>query len=262
VSAANEAEGLELPIDPDGSGLLYREGGEVLGYVGFELGKEVEATGVVLPSHRRRGYGTKLLEGLIETCRANNVETCYIVTDEASPSGKAFVTYTRAGYRTSEYRMVLDRSRFQPVESEGSLELQSVGVETVELFASLLSTGFGTPLDDNRAWLGHDMRAPGRRFWIAYRGSVPVGTVRVIGVHADVYTTALTVLPEYRGQGYGRQILSHITHMLTEEHWEQILIEVETENRNALGLYRSLGYRETRTYGFYQLPLPSRAAGT
>jgi ribosomal protein S18 acetylase RimI-like enzyme len=39
------------------------------------------------------------------------------------------------------------------------------------------------------------------------------------------------------------------------EDWERILIEVETENRNALGLYLSLGYRVVQTYGFYEVRL-------
>lgn len=255
MAAADEAEDLELPIEPQGRGLAYREDGQILGFVGFEPGTEVEATGVVHPQNRRRGIGTVLLRALLDSCRENSVETCYLVIDEASPSGRGFVAHIGARYHISEYRMLLERDKFQPGASEGELELRPAGIEDLELFSTVLSQSFGTPLEENRAWLSADMRAPNRRFWMAWKDGAPIGTVRVVGFESNVYTTALAVLPEYRGRGHGRRILSEITQMLMDEHWEQILIEVETENRNALGLYRSIGYRETRTYGFYEVQL-------
>ena len=67
------------------------------------------------------------------------------------------------------------------------------------------------------------------------------------------YVTSLGVLLEYRGRGFGRQILARTGAMLIAEGWDQVLIEVETDNQNALGLYRAVGFRETRTYGFYEI---------
>ncbi len=60
------------------------------------------------------------------------------------------------------------------------------------------------------------------------------------------------VHPEHRRRGYGRQMLMDTVDMLLREGWERIIIEVATENRNALGLYESCGFRATRTYSYYQ----------
>ena len=36
---------------------------------------------------------------------------------------------------------------------------------------------------------------------------------------------------------------------------KRIALEVETENNHALGLYRSSGFREITTYGYYNLDI-------
>jgi ribosomal protein S18 acetylase RimI-like enzyme len=58
---------------------------------------------------------------------------------------------------------------------------------------------------------------------------------------------------EQRGRGFGRQMLLHTIDRLVVEKWPRILIEVATDNPNALGLYKSCGFQVTTTYGFYQL---------
>jgi ribosomal protein S18 acetylase RimI-like enzyme len=42
---------------------------------------------------------------------------------------------------------------------------------------------------------------------------------------------------------------------LVAEKWPRILIEVATDNPNALGLYKSCGFQVTTQYGYYQLPI-------
>lgn len=71
----------------------------------------------------------------------------------------------------------------------------------------------------------------------------------------DEADLAFGVLPAYRGRGYGRQLLAQVVTLLASESWKRVLIEVETRNQNALGLYRSCGFREVTTYDFYRVRL-------
>jgi ribosomal protein S18 acetylase RimI-like enzyme len=61
------------------------------------------------------------------------------------------------------------------------------------------------------------------------------------------------VLPECRGRGFGRRILTATLHRLVGEGWRRVQIEVATENAAALHLYLSCGFRMQTTYDFYEV---------
>ncbi|MBO9597784.1 MAG: GNAT family N-acetyltransferase, partial [Cohnella sp.] len=63
----------------------------------------------------------------------------------------------------------------------------------------------------------------------------------------------LGVLPEFRGQGYGRAILLRAVHRLKEANAGNIMLQVAVDNINALGLYQSCGFEETSTMDYYEL---------
>ena len=99
------------------------------------------------------------------------------------------------------------------------------------------------------------MREPHHRYTLAELDGRPMGTIRVSAYEGTVYLTAFGVLPELQGQGFGRQILTRTVRGLAAEGWSPIRIEVETENRTALGLYRSCGFREIAGYAYHALDL-------
>ena len=68
-----------------------------------------------------------------------------------------------------------------------------------------------------------------------------------------VYINSFGVLPEYRGQGYGRQILAATIDLLMAENWQQICIEVNTENPRALSVYHACGFKQVAAYEYHQL---------
>ncbi|MNW11442.1 ribosomal-protein-alanine N-acetyltransferase [compost metagenome] len=62
------------------------------------------------------------------------------------------------------------------------------------------------------------------------------------------------VLPEYRGKGYGRQILSQtITALKEKDQAVEIKLEVSVENEKALGLYESCGFATRNANDYYVL---------
>lgn len=56
---------------------------------------------------------------------------------------------------------------------------------------------------------------------------------------------------EYRGRGYGRQMLEQIIRQLHDEGIKAITLEVEVENKNAIGLYSSCGFQVVTTYDYF-----------
>jgi len=50
-------------------------------------------------------------------------------------------------------------------------------------------------------------------------------------------------------------MLEETIHTIQARSQKQIMLEVDTQNTNALGLYRSCGFKETTTYGYYHLDI-------
>ena len=70
-----------------------------------------------------------------------------------------------------------------------------------------------------------------------------------VGIYGFVVRSA------YRGRGYGRQMLEETIRTIQASSQKKIMLEVDTENTNAVGLYRSCGFKATKTYGYSSLDI-------
>jgi ribosomal protein S18 acetylase RimI-like enzyme len=64
------------------------------------------------------------------------------------------------------------------------------------------------------------------------------------------------VLPELRGRGWGRTLLLAGLSMLKRRGINEVVLTVDTKNRSALSLYRSLGFREAAQKTWYEKKFP------
>lgn len=257
-------EGLDLPVQAgpppvadETNEFLYYEAGALVGFVSLDGEPEVEVCGMVHPAHRRRGIGRALLVAALAECRRRGASDCLLVCEDASASGRAFVAAVGARYRFSEHRMVLDPSRIAPRPPGGPLQLRQAGPADADTLVRLTAAAFGDPPDEVRRRIERWLPEPDQRFYIATLQGEPVGSLRVSlnAGESRVYIATFGVHPERQGRGYGRQILAETIAILRAEHWQDIRIEVVTENRGALAVYHACGFRETTTYGFYQIDL-------
>jgi ribosomal protein S18 acetylase RimI-like enzyme len=127
----------------------------------------------------------------------------------------------------------------------------------VKTLARLLAQSFQNQIENHFERLKRDIRSPAYRFYIASLAEEQVGCIGVVAEDRRVYVIAFGVLAEYRGHGYGRQMLTQTVNGLVSENWEDILIEVEATNRAALSLYKSCGFTETTSYNYYAIKTDS-----
>jgi ribosomal protein S18 acetylase RimI-like enzyme len=245
------------PVPDHGTNqLLYYEAGALVGFMSLPPGLEIELCGLVHPQHRRRGIGRALLTAAREEYRQRGVLSLLLVCEPASGSGKAFVEAVGARYCDSEYQMELDRAALsRRVPPQHSVQLQRASIEDTEALIRLTAASFGDPVEQVRQRIVQWLRESSQRFYMAKLHEEPIGSLRVFMIPdascVSIYTFG--VLPDYRGRGYGRQILAETIYALLAEGWKQILIEVNTENRSALSVYHACGFKEIATYGYYEL---------
>lgn len=275
LRACDAHEELALPLDlepsepgddPASRHLLYYESGALLGYLhltGLRVPPSrhpAEVCGMVHPDQRRRGIGRRLLDAAGDLCRQHGVPRWNLVADEAGVSGKSFAAAVGGRFRLAEHRLLLDPAAVPPPEPRPEpLALRRATPDDIPVAARIGAAAFGDSPDAIAAPFTDDLRHPDRRLYLAARegaaNAEAIGCLRVVPTPSGVYITAFAVLPEHQGRGYGRQILLRTVATLLSEGWPTILIEVEAENRHALALYRACGFREIRSYGFYELPL-------
>jgi ribosomal protein S18 acetylase RimI-like enzyme len=258
MDACNEDEGLDLPLylpmaatqaDDDPGQFLHYSRGTLTGYLASDPGNE--ACGMVHPEYRRRGIGRNLVDAVGEQCRQRGIERWFLICDEASPSGPWFARALGARRRMAEYRMewsgefaVVARPFLEP------LELHPVSTSDSDLFLQTRATAFGDPEEEASQQFAPRLLEPHRRYYLARQDGEPVGTVGLCEEGEVIYITTLGVIPAHRRRGFGRQILTQVLDRLQSEGAATIRIEVQTENEQALSLYRSCGFQERTVYSF------------
>lgn len=94
---------------------------------------------------------------------------------------------------------------------------------------------------DHVRWLGNQLRSSDSRLEIALLDGVPIGTVRFDWDEsregADI---SFTVAPEYRGRGYGFQIVAHALRNVRNA---RITGEVKISNAASRKIFEKLGFR-------------------
>ncbi len=267
VARCNQHEGLNLTLyleradehaGDETNQFLYFADRELIGILTLQPGDPIEVSLAVHPDHRRQGIGRTLLDAARMECMGRGVSRWYLVCERGSQAGRGFVDAMGGRYRYSEYRMAFEQTgeEFAPPPS-GSIHLHQADATEVEVLTRMIATSFGRREEQVRERVLRHLQAPTHRYYIATLEAQPVGSLGVAKTGQYPYIIAFCVLREHRGQGYGRQMLEGIVRTLVTEGIERILIEVATDNEQALSLYRSCGFKEMTSYGYYLAELSS-----
>jgi ribosomal protein S18 acetylase RimI-like enzyme len=259
----NAEEGLDLKLNwetlrgrskSETNDFLYYEQNTLIGFLGLYAfnSREAEVSGMVHPVYRRRGIFTELLSAAQDETRRRNIPILLLIVEHASTSGQAFVGQLKTTYDHSEYKMVLEQFR-QPAGSDERLQFREARIDDLPALKHITAEAFGMADDEVDWYPVHVLENLARRYYLATLSNVVIGKLDVSFGGQSAFIYGFAVLPEYRGRGYGRQILARTIQELLVQGRERIALEVATENRNALSLYQSCGFRETGSYDYYAL---------
>jgi len=240
---------------------LYYEQGLLVGYLGIENHgtKQKEFEGMVHPEHRRRGIGGRLLQAAKEEGRHSGIEQLVLTCKRASASGTAFAKAIDAKLDYSEHQMVLGTLKERFVFDERVIFRQAIGSEDLEKVASIIATDRDNNIEWARKHVADHVEKPDQRFYILTFGGTdlgcdePIGSLRLDETEQQVGIYGFVVRPEYRGHGYGRQLLQEVIHIIHDEGSKGVMLEVDVDNTNALGLYLSCGFEIVTTYDYYTI---------
>ena len=262
ITICNNYEGLHLRIDvsalrqrqgDEAHDFLYYEDNRLVGYLNVEGwgSRDREITGMVHPDYRRRGIFNSLLATARKECRMRDVRKMILVCERASQSGQAFMQSTGAQLEFSEHEMILGTFRERRNVHKG-LDIRQADRNDLNAIISILATDSGNVESISR-WITRLYDDQSSRFYLATLDGKPLGCLRLEYMSDQVGIYAFEVRLGYRGRGYGRQMLEETIRIIRAEGQKRIMLDVETDNTNAMGLYQSCGFEIKSTYDYYNL---------
>jgi ribosomal protein S18 acetylase RimI-like enzyme len=233
----------------------YYSHDQLVGYVPLDgFGEKFEITGIVQPEFRRRGIFSQLMNEARAEAKRRGAEQLLLVNYKHSESGNATVKALALPYQVSEYRMVAD-SMSMPTLPESQLQLIDVTENDLDELSRLLSIAFGQGGWSAVEELREQFQRKDGQYWFARLGSENIGQIGVVAKQNNAYIQAVGIVPEYRGKGYGRQLLAALLRKLLTEGYRHFELDVEVRNSSALSLYESCGFRESNVYDYYEIAL-------
>ena len=262
ITTCNNYEGLHMRIDVgrlrkrpggDANDFFYYEDGILVGYLFVEGwgSRDREVAGMVHPDYRCRGIFRSLLAAAKEECQPRDVQKLILVCEHASQSGLAFVQSIKAQNEYSEHEMVLG-TFLERRRTHKGLDIRQANKNDLDAIVSILATNSGN-VESISQWVAEIFDDPSCRFYLATLDKKPLGCLRLDFLSDQIGIYAFEVRLGYRGLGYGRQMLEEAVRTIRSESQKRIMLDVDTDNTNAIGLYLSCGFEIKTTYDYFNL---------
>jgi ribosomal protein S18 acetylase RimI-like enzyme len=263
AAACDRAEGLKMRLNWPSlrrrspyeiNDFLYYHGQELVGFLGLYqfATNEAEASAMTHPAYRRHGIFTRLLAAGQEELRERNTPEMLFFADRKSAAVKPVAQALHAAYDHSEYLMTLapDHVRLSP--GVNGVELRLADGADLEQMARLDEEAFNVPAGDNH-YLEHALGDAAQHLWAVTLNGDLIGKIQGRAGEGESHIYGFAITPPLRGRGYGRAALSEAVRRLLAERKQPILLEVLTDNEQALHLYEDHGFRTITAYDYYRM---------
>lgn len=225
---------------------------QLVGYMGIDdFGGDLEVNGMIHPRYRKKGLFKELFFLVKNEWMRRGSDRLLLLSDRRSSSGQGFIKSINARHSHSEYEMYLRNKPKQELDLSKVVlrKATNADAQTIERLSSIC---FNDDYDEEKMLIPEEEEKCGLRIYLAVVDNNLIGKI-----HLDVSSSiagiyGFGVLPEYRGKGYGRAILTHAIEMLKEGEFKEIMIQVEVKNENALKLYLSCGFEVTSTMDYFE----------
>ncbi len=92
---------------------------------------------------------------------------------------------------------------------------------------------------------------PVAQIFVTVDGNRVVGTGTLLRLRKTAYVAGMATEAEYRGRGIASHLLSLLQQDAARRHQEWLVLDVDSDNETAIGVYRRAGYREAARFTWY-----------
>lgn len=235
---------------------LYYEQGQLVGLLSLNSfgDEDRELTGVVHPEYRRQGIFFLLMAAAREEAKQRGIQRLILVCERFSRSGQGFVEALGAKYDFSENKMILKSLQEHGPYAE-PVTLRKAGVSDIDTIAAIVSLCFGQSEEGARKFISGSMQKPQTEYYIGEWQGAAIGCLSLSYGDSEIGIYGVGVLPQFRRRRFGRQMMEQIIRKIQAASQKPIALEVEAGNEYNIGLYRSCGFKEVTTFGYYNFDI-------
>ncbi len=216
------------------------------------LSSEAEITAITKNDYRNQGFFKKLLSEVKSELKMRGTKSILYVCDSKSSPGLATVDSLESNYEFSEFLMEYDRENSEQNIIE-NVQLKNTESHELEKLKSINIAAFNMNERDAHEKMFELFTNSKRKIYSIYYKESMVGMIGVYEESERDYIHGFCIDKDFRGKGIGRAALTTLANLCAKNNRvKQIVLEVQTENENALGLYKSVGFGIDAEFRYYR----------
>jgi mycothiol synthase len=207
---------------------------------------------IVHPSYRNKGLGKRLYDIIFDKSKIYEVKRVTAFAKEHMEYSVRFLE--NRGFKIHKYMWKMDYYLGNTVSKaipSDEYSFRQLLIEDVNKYVDIMNAGFkkeGDVMYNENSFQMLLSNPDEYVFFIEQQGKV-VGTA-AIGFQRDIdrgYIHNVTVYKDYRNKGLGEFALNHCINKVKEAGLRKAALNVDGENKNALDLYKKIGFEESNT---------------
>ncbi|ODA39879.1 GNAT family N-acetyltransferase [Desulfosporosinus sp. BG] len=213
--------------------------------------EEAEISAFTLPEYRRNGYFKALLEKAVEELRKFDIQNILFVCEKQSISGKGVLTTLNAEYDHTEYSMRFNKTRYE-YKDMFRLSLIPTHFKDLNQLIDISMKIFNDGYEDSKSIIENCLQSETRELYLAVLNDEIVGMSSINQERDEALIFGLGIVPEYRGKGYGKELLHLIIDRLWQTGKTELMLDVNSDNAHALELYKKSGFQIEVAFEYYR----------
>ncbi|TGE36219.1 GNAT family N-acetyltransferase [Desulfosporosinus fructosivorans] len=212
---------------------------------------EAEITALTLPTQRRKGYFKELLSKAVEELIKYEITEVLFVVESHAISGKQVSTHLGAQYDFTEYSLRLDPRKYVPL-AKNRLEGFKPSEKDLKKMIDTSMRIFEDSYEDTQGIIVNILQSKMRDQYLGLLNDeiIGMGSSSHDGDEASIF--GFGIIPEFRGKGYGYELLHMIVEQLRQSGIREIVIEVDSNNKQAFNLYQKFGFQIETAFEYYR----------
>lgn len=213
--------------------------------------QEAEISAFTLPEYRQSGCFKALLSKAIDELKKFEIQNILFVCESQSISGKEVAAALNAEYDHTEYSMSFNSTKFE-CQDKYRLSLITPNLKDLEKIIEISMKTFDDGYEDSKSLIENCLQTKPRKQYLAVLNDEIIGLGSINKQRDEALIFGFGIVPEYRGVGYGKELLHLIIDRLRQSGTTEIMLDVNSDNVYALKLYKKCGFQIEVVFDYYK----------